>query len=110
MSIMVSLIRVLPPSERMRSITCGFAVFLFLLWALCVASKAYTCGSDTSWYNLPNLQCPIGLPIAVIEFTSNFSFSQSLATWIDGSLHSRCCFRYRLGCLAHLDTVANKAV
>jgi hypothetical protein len=92
MSIIFSLIRMLPPSGRMRSITRGFAVFFFVLWALCAASKAYTCGSDTSWHNLPDLQCPIGLPIAMIEFTSNFSFSRSLVTWIDESLDSRCCF------------------
>ncbi|KAF8553121.1 hypothetical protein OG21DRAFT_1477450 [Imleria badia] len=45
--------------------------FFVLLWALCATSKVYTCGSDTSWYNHPNFRCPLGLPIAIIEFTTN---------------------------------------
>ena len=71
MSIMFSLIRVVPPFGRTRRITSGFAVSFVFLWALCTASKVYTCGSNRSWYNLPDLQCPVGLPIVVIEFMSN---------------------------------------
>ena len=92
MSIVFSLMRMVPPSGRMRTVTSGFSVFLYLLWALCAASKAYICGSDTSWYNLPDIQCPIGLPTAVVEFTSDFYSSQTLVAWIDESLDSRCCF------------------
>ncbi|KAN0077986.1 hypothetical protein V8E55_010043 [Tylopilus felleus] len=71
MSIVFSSIRMVPPASRMRTIANGFAVAFFFLWALCVASEGYTCGSDRSWYNSPNLKCPIGFPIAMIEFTTN---------------------------------------
>jgi len=69
-SMMFSLIKTVPVSCRLRSISSGFTISFFFLWALCVASKVYGCGSDSSWENLPNPQCMFGLPIAVIEFTA----------------------------------------
>ncbi|KAH0835483.1 hypothetical protein J3R83DRAFT_9148 [Lanmaoa asiatica] len=65
MSVMFSLIKIVSPSVRMRSITGGFTVLFFLLWALCISSKAYTC--------------------AAIEFTTDVASAVilvALPTWI----------------------------
>ncbi|KIJ62422.1 hypothetical protein HYDPIDRAFT_94501, partial [Hydnomerulius pinastri MD-312] len=71
MSIVFSIIRVVPPPGPIRTIAYGVAVLFFFMWALVSSSKAYTCGSDTSWYEGVIIQCPIGLPIAIIEFTTD---------------------------------------
>ncbi|KAF9222194.1 hypothetical protein BS17DRAFT_195221 [Gyrodon lividus] len=71
MSIVFSVIRLAPPSNPMRAIAWGVAILFFLLWALVAASTAYTCSSDTSWYETPGVECRIGMPIAIIEFTTD---------------------------------------
>ncbi|KAF9233448.1 hypothetical protein BU15DRAFT_90340 [Melanogaster broomeanus] len=71
MCIVFSVIRITPTAAPRRTIAYGATALFFLLWVLVFASKAYACGSDTSWYDTTTVQCPIGAPVAIIELTAD---------------------------------------
>ncbi|KAH7925791.1 hypothetical protein BV22DRAFT_1104749 [Leucogyrophana mollusca] len=71
LSIVFSVIRIMPPARAVRVPAYTAAVSFGIMWMLAVASKAYVCGRDTSWYQEVMIQCPLTVSIGLIELTTD---------------------------------------
>ncbi|KIK61424.1 hypothetical protein GYMLUDRAFT_225119 [Collybiopsis luxurians FD-317 M1] len=79
MSLIFSVIRLIPPLFLLRKITEGTAVVFFLMWAGSLAQKTYVCASDRSWYRLAAPQCHLGEKVAIVELVTDLFADIALA-------------------------------
>ncbi|KAE9406582.1 hypothetical protein BT96DRAFT_1051323 [Gymnopus androsaceus JB14] len=59
-SLMLSIVRLIPPLFTLRRISEWAAVSFSLICVGILTSKIYVCASDESWYNMPHPQCDLG--------------------------------------------------
>jgi len=71
MSVIFSVLRIIPPHLRLRKITAGFAALFAMMWMGLLAQKTYRCAKDKSWYHLPSPQCHLGTQVAVLELCTD---------------------------------------
>ncbi|KAH7882265.1 hypothetical protein F5I97DRAFT_334355 [Phlebopus sp. FC_14] len=67
LSIIISVVRVVPPSRCIHLVTFGTATALLLMWAFILSAKTIECAIDRSWYNSPFIACPIPPWVALGE-------------------------------------------
>ncbi|KAE9403388.1 hypothetical protein BT96DRAFT_489594 [Gymnopus androsaceus JB14] len=70
-SLMFSIIRLIPPFFTLRRISEWAAVSFSLACLGILAPKIYTCASDRSWYNMQNPRCMLGPNIGIGELTTD---------------------------------------
>ncbi|KIK61441.1 hypothetical protein GYMLUDRAFT_120254, partial [Collybiopsis luxurians FD-317 M1] len=68
MSLLLSIVRLIPPIFPLRRISEGTAVGFLLMWISMLVVKIYACASDLSWYHLPNPSCTTGVQLAVMLY------------------------------------------
>ncbi|KAH7914891.1 hypothetical protein BJ138DRAFT_1142840 [Hygrophoropsis aurantiaca] len=71
MSIVFSVLRIMPSGRAMRGSAYMVIVLFSMMWMVAVAVKAYVCGADTSWYQDVIIQCPFPKFVDMIEFTTD---------------------------------------
>ncbi|KAH7925030.1 hypothetical protein BV22DRAFT_1129308 [Leucogyrophana mollusca] len=71
LSIVFSVIRIVPPSRVIRSISFLVAILFVLMWILVLTVKVYSCAHNTSWYSRGIIQCPIPTDVAIIEICTD---------------------------------------
>ena len=74
MSILFSIIRLIPYMMKMRFYACMSAVLFGLMWAALLILKISVCETDTRWKNLPGAQCVLGPAVAGVELGSEYIF------------------------------------
>ncbi|KAJ6610479.1 hypothetical protein B0H10DRAFT_2060136 [Mycena sp. CBHHK59/15] len=72
MSVMFSVIRIIPQQFKLRKVTNYFAVLFGVMWAALMAYKLYICASDRSWYAKVKPQCHLGKGVATAELLTDF--------------------------------------
>ena len=77
LSIMSSLIRIVPPSRSIRLATLGSSCILALMWFYTLLAKTLACAIDTSWYHAGAPQCPIPEWVAISEVIGESSCCRS---------------------------------
>ncbi|KAE9406590.1 hypothetical protein BT96DRAFT_222241 [Gymnopus androsaceus JB14] len=71
-SLICSIIRLIPPLFTLRRISEWAAVSFSLLCVGILVPKIYVCASDRSWYDMSDSpQCPLGTNIAVVELITD---------------------------------------
>ncbi|KAJ3872885.1 hypothetical protein F5051DRAFT_338534, partial [Lentinula edodes] len=70
-SLIFSVIRLIPPLFVLRRVSEWMAVIFFLMWAGSLIQKTYICASDRSWYQLSAPQCHLGTDVAIVELVTD---------------------------------------
>ena len=70
MSILCSIIRLIPYMMRLRLYAYAAAVAFALMWTALVVLKIAICEADTSWKSKPGAQCVLGPAVGGIELAS----------------------------------------
>ena len=70
MSILFSIIRLIPHMMRMRSWAYIAAGLFGTMWAALIILKVSVCETDTAWKHLPGVQCVLGPAVGGIELAS----------------------------------------
>ncbi|KAJ3967083.1 hypothetical protein EV361DRAFT_518191 [Lentinula raphanica] len=78
-SLIFSVIRLIPPLFVLRRVSEGTAAIFFLMWAGSLAQKTYVCASDRSWYQLAAPQCHLGTAVAIVELVTDIFADIALA-------------------------------
>ncbi|KIK61508.1 hypothetical protein GYMLUDRAFT_43068 [Collybiopsis luxurians FD-317 M1] len=60
MSLILSIIRLIPPFFTLRKISEVTSVVFVFMWMGTLIPKIYICASDLSWYTIPNPTCSLG--------------------------------------------------
>ncbi|KAH7925029.1 hypothetical protein BV22DRAFT_1065630 [Leucogyrophana mollusca] len=71
LSIVFSIIRIVPPTRTVRSVSFGVALLFVSMWVLVLTAKAYSCARDTSWHSKMIIQCPFPTEVAIIEMCTD---------------------------------------
>ncbi|KAJ7093987.1 hypothetical protein B0H15DRAFT_831500 [Mycena belliarum] len=71
MSVIFSIIRIIPHSLTLRRITSYLAVLFGLMWTGLLVKKVHLCASDRSWYHLPQPQCHLGRVVGIMELATD---------------------------------------
>ncbi|THH18191.1 hypothetical protein EW146_g2738 [Bondarzewia mesenterica] len=72
LSIILSIIRVMPPMVLIHRVARWFTFFFVLLWAALIIQKVVHCTSDLSWEQKEEPQCHLGHAIGITELTADF--------------------------------------
>ncbi|KAJ3782631.1 hypothetical protein GGU11DRAFT_793579 [Lentinula aff. detonsa] len=78
-SLIFSVIRLIPPLFVLRRVSEWTAVIFFLMWAGLLTQKTYVCASDRSWYQLAAPQCHLGMDVAIVELVTDIFADVALA-------------------------------
>ncbi len=78
MSILFSIIRLIPYMMRMRYWAYLFAVLFGLMWLSLIILKLAICETDTAWKKSPGVQCVLGPAVGGVELASTLPCSQPL--------------------------------
>ena len=78
MSILFSIIRLIPYMMKMRIYAYICAVLFGLMWAALIILKIAICETDTAWKKSPGVQCVLGRADAGVELGSTFPRSSRL--------------------------------
>ncbi|KAJ4495228.1 hypothetical protein C8R41DRAFT_298145 [Lentinula lateritia] len=70
-SLIFSVIRLIPPLFVLRRVSEWMAITFFLMWAGSLIQKTYICASDRSWYQLSAPQCHLGTDVAIVELVTD---------------------------------------
>jgi hypothetical protein len=70
MSMLYSVIRIIPPMMLLRRIAYFSAVLFGCMWAALLAQKVYICAHDRAWEMLPAPQCHLGESVGILELVS----------------------------------------
>ncbi|KAE9403385.1 hypothetical protein BT96DRAFT_767114, partial [Gymnopus androsaceus JB14] len=70
-SLMLSIIRLIPPFLTLRRISEWAAVSFSLICLGILVPKMYVCASDRSWYNMRNPRCKLSPNIGIGELTTD---------------------------------------
>ncbi|KAJ7099692.1 hypothetical protein C8R44DRAFT_682799 [Mycena epipterygia] len=79
MSVIFSVIRIVPSQLKLRKVTAGFAALFGVMWIALLVQKVYRCASDKSWYALEKPQCHLGSGVAAVELFTDFTADLVLA-------------------------------
>ncbi|KAG7091446.1 hypothetical protein E1B28_010481 [Marasmius oreades] len=71
MSIIFSVIRLIPPMMRLRRISNISAVLFMLMWIGLLIQKTYICASNTSWFQHADPMCRLGHGVATNEIITD---------------------------------------
>ncbi|RPD65695.1 hypothetical protein L226DRAFT_543154 [Lentinus tigrinus ALCF2SS1-7] len=72
MSILFSIIRLIPYMMRMRYWAYFFAVLFGLMWAALIILKVAICETDTAWKKSAGVQCVLGPAVGGVELATDF--------------------------------------
>lgn len=72
LSIIFSIMRVMPPMMTIRRVTQWFSVSFVLMWMALIIQKALHCTSDLSWEKEAKPQCHLGRAIGITELSADF--------------------------------------
>ncbi|KAJ4490407.1 hypothetical protein J3R30DRAFT_3277847 [Lentinula aciculospora] len=78
-SLIFSVIRLIPPLFILRRVSEWTAVIFILMWAGSLAQKTYICASDRAWYQLAAPQCHLGTDVAIVELVTDLFADIALA-------------------------------
>ncbi|KIJ15183.1 hypothetical protein PAXINDRAFT_169330 [Paxillus involutus ATCC 200175] len=67
LSIVFSVVRIVPPSRKVFLAAMGTGAIFVLMWGYMLAAKTVVCSMDKSWYNFVFIQCPIPEWVAISE-------------------------------------------
>ncbi|KAF8839591.1 hypothetical protein BDN67DRAFT_1012181 [Paxillus ammoniavirescens] len=67
LSIVFSVVRIVPPSRNVFRAAVGTGAVFVLMWGYMFAAKTVVCSMDRSWYNIVVIQCPIPEWVAISE-------------------------------------------
>lgn len=70
MSMLYSVIRIIPPGMFLRRCAYCCAVLFFCMWAALLTQKTYICGHDRAWELLKLPQCHLGDSVGIVELVS----------------------------------------
>lgn len=73
MSILCSIIRLIPYMMKMRIYAYMSVVLFGLMWTALVTLKLAICETNDAWKNLPGVQCVLGPSVAGLELASTSS-------------------------------------
>ncbi|KAI0711363.1 hypothetical protein C8Q76DRAFT_769277 [Earliella scabrosa] len=73
LSILCSVIRLIPYMMRMRYYAYTAAVLFGCMWAALLILKLYTCETNNTWKLGPGVQCVLGSTVAALELTTDFT-------------------------------------
>ncbi|KAJ7507298.1 hypothetical protein B0H11DRAFT_1971098 [Mycena galericulata] len=79
MSVIFSIIRIIPHTLKLRKVTVYCAVLFGSMWVALLVHKVYHCASDESWYALAKPQCHLGTGVAVLELCTDLTADLVLA-------------------------------
>ncbi|KAL0576433.1 hypothetical protein V5O48_005538 [Marasmius crinis-equi] len=71
MSIIFSVIRLVPPMMRLRRISNISAILFLLMWIGLLIQKTYICAENKSWYQRDPPQCRLGQGVAINELVTD---------------------------------------
>ncbi|KAF9226175.1 hypothetical protein BS17DRAFT_867892 [Gyrodon lividus] len=71
LSIVFSVVRIVPPSRSVRLAAFGTGALFVLMWGFILSAKAVACSMDESWYNALVVQCPIPEWVAISEICTD---------------------------------------
>lgn len=74
MSILASILRIVPSIMTLRRYTHACAFLMLCMWIAMLVQKTYVCEYDTAWKTAPHVQCFLGKPVAAVEFCSMYPF------------------------------------
>ncbi|KAJ7838179.1 hypothetical protein B0H14DRAFT_2588739 [Mycena olivaceomarginata] len=74
MSVIFSVIRLVPEQLKLRKITTYFAAVFALCWIGLLVQKIRICASNKSWYELDKPQCHLGYGVAALELITGPTF------------------------------------
>lgn len=69
MSMLFSVIRIIPPMISLRRTAYLFAAIFGLMWVGLVVQKAYVCAHDKDWELATVPQCHLGKSVGIYELT-----------------------------------------
>ncbi|ETW81332.1 hypothetical protein HETIRDRAFT_246383, partial [Heterobasidion irregulare TC 32-1] len=72
LSIIFSIMRVMPPMMNIRRVTQWFSVLFVLMWMALIVQKAVHCTLDISWQKQAEPQCHLGRAIGITELSADF--------------------------------------
>ncbi|KAF5353026.1 hypothetical protein D9757_011864 [Collybiopsis confluens] len=78
-SLILSIIRLIPPCMSLRKISELATIAFFLLWMSTLTAKVYACASDLSWYQLQNPACRLGGRIGLVLYETGALVAGDLA-------------------------------
>jgi hypothetical protein len=73
MSILYSVIRIIPLMMSLRRVARFCAVLFGCMWAALLIQKSYICGHDRAWELEKAPQCRLGLSVGILELVSKYS-------------------------------------
>ncbi|KIK61435.1 hypothetical protein GYMLUDRAFT_243609 [Collybiopsis luxurians FD-317 M1] len=68
LSLLLSIVRLIPPIFPLRRISEGTAIGFLLMWISMLVVKIYACVSNLSWYHQPIPACRLGGQLAVMIY------------------------------------------
>jgi len=75
MSMLYSVIRIIPPMMTLRRIAYCCAVLFGCMWAALLIQKVYICAHHKAWERLPAPQCHLGESVGIMELISKYSIT-----------------------------------
>ncbi|KAJ7364587.1 hypothetical protein DFH08DRAFT_274963 [Mycena albidolilacea] len=79
MSVIFSIIRLIPHQFLLRKITTGVAAVFAVFWLGLMIQVAHVCGKDKSWYKMTKPQCRLDHGVAVLELSTDVFADLALA-------------------------------
>jgi hypothetical protein len=73
MSMLYSVIRIIPPMMTLRRIAYCCAVLFGCMWAALLTQKVYICAHHRAWERLFAPQCHLGESVGIVELISKYS-------------------------------------
>ena len=70
MSMLYSVIRIIPPMMTLRRIAYFCAVLFGCMWAALLIQKVTICARNRAWEQLPAPQCHLGKSVGIVELIS----------------------------------------
>ncbi|KAI0827124.1 hypothetical protein BC628DRAFT_1318849 [Trametes gibbosa] len=72
MSILFSIIRLIPHLMAMRTHACISAVLFGMMWSALLIQKLVVCETNPAWKNSAGVQCVLGHAVAALELATDF--------------------------------------
>lgn len=91
MSILYSMIRIIPASLTLRRVTYGIATFFGMMWAAQVIMISVLCTQDRSWESMEHPHCNPGRSVAILEMTSKVPVSRATPEILQRTLYRTFC-------------------
>ncbi|KIK62466.1 hypothetical protein GYMLUDRAFT_242639 [Collybiopsis luxurians FD-317 M1] len=79
MSLVLSIVRLIPLFFPLRRITEWISIVFLLMWMSTLSPKLYVCGSDLSWYHGPNATCRLEGHIGIVVWEAVASLIADIA-------------------------------